>query len=314
MADARDTNKDGKVSIQEEAAAAEKTSAYSQIVNMFNNAGAPELGQWLRDYIKGDPSIIDREAELITKLQESEPYAKRFSGLIQLRDFNKKNPTRTVFIPSEAQYLATESSMKEILSPVMNMFKTDINTVIGDLIGKQISPVELQNRVVVANDWVNSQDKNIKQALRQYYGIGDTELLQYALDPERGTAEIQRAAGATRLGAQALESQTTLSRTESESVVRQLAFSGMSQDEFTAGQDAAIALEKLTSTGTLTGVQQLARIEGTDISTGAVLTGALGVNTAAAQQVSGLKSRERARFEGTSGGTNVLETNVSGNI
>lgn len=314
MADVRDTNKDGVVDTTELAAAISKTSAYDEIVNMFNDVGAPELGKWLADFIKGDPTVIERKGEILTQLQESEPYKQRFSGLFTLREYNRKNPTNPVFIPSEAQYLATESQMREILKPVAGMYGTAVNTVIGNLIGGQISPAELQDRVNAANSWVQSTDPNIKTALRQYYGIDDTQLLQYALDPEKGTADIQRTAGAAVLGGQALSSYVDLTAQESESIIRNLTASGRVENQYVAGQEAAQALERMQSAGTISGISTLGRVEGADLTGAEILGAEIGVNAQAAEEIRGLKSRERARFSGEGAQTNVLAEQVSGNI
>ncbi|NBT47128.1 MAG: hypothetical protein EBT07_04820 [Actinobacteria bacterium] len=320
---AADTNKNNSLEPNELASYAEQQSAYDVVVNMFNNVGAPELGQWLAQAIKGDPSLLDKQNELFSMLQDSDPYKKRFGGLVQLRDYNKKNPTNPVYVPSEAQYLATETQMKDILKPVSDMYKDNINTVVANLIGNQISPAELQTRVVIANNWVMNTDPNVKNALREYYGIDDSHLLGYALDPETGTAQIQKVAGAAELGAQALSSQVQLTAQESESLLKQLTSSGQAPDMLAAGQMAAGKLQDITAgistsynpnAGTLVGTQRLAGIEGTKLGTAEVLGAALGVDTAAATKVAGLKSRERARFEGTSGGTNVLQEQVSGTV
>jgi hypothetical protein len=321
--DPADTNKDGKVDATEAAAAAQKQSAFDVITHMFDNAGAPELGAWLKATITGDPSLLDKQNELFSMLQNSDPYKARFSGLVQLRDHNQKNPTNPVFVPSEAQYLATEQQMKDILKPVADMYGPQTDTVIGNLIGNQISPAELQTRVTSANTWVMSQDPNVKEALKTYYGISDSDLLKLALDPTRGTAEIQRIAGVTALGAEAFSNHIDLSKQQTESLVQGLVSTGQAADTLQAGQLAAQKLQDITSgtataynpnAGTLAGTERLAKIEGTDLQASDILGSALGLNAGATEEIRGLKSRERARFEGGSAGTNVLQTNVSGTV
>lgn len=329
--DLADTNKDGKVDATEAATAAERQSAYDVIVHMFDNAGASDLGAWLAQTIKGDPSLLDKQNELFSMLQQSQPYKDRFSGLEKLRQHNiamdkANNPAGKVFVPSEAQYLSTESQMKEILKPVSSMYGSDpnmMNTVVGNLIGGQISPAELASRVTIANNWVMNQDPNIKKSLRDYYQIDDTALLKYALDPTTATVELQKQAGAAELGAQALDNHINLTAAQSESIVQQVTATGNAPDMLQAGQIAAQKLQDITSgtataynpnAGSLAGTQNLAKIEGTNLQAVDVLGAALGINAPAAETVRGLKSRERARFEGGQGGTNVLQTNVSGTV
>jgi hypothetical protein len=323
MADLRDTNKDGVVDTQELAASISKTSAYAEIVRMFDGIGAPELGQWLADFIKGDPTIIDRQAELIQNLQESEPYAKRFSGLIKIRDFNKKNPTNPIAVISEGEYLNAENTYKQLLNPVKDLYGPNINQTIGDLIGNNISAVEVQSRISAATNWALSADPGIKKALKEFYNIGETDLVGYALDPERATIQIEKAAGIATLAAEAYQTQLNITRDYSERMLQDLVSSGQAENIAQAGQIAAKELRDITtgtatgynpSAGTLRGLTNLANIEGADLTGEQVLGAALGTDVTAATKVSGLKSRERARFEQGQGGTNVLTQQMSGNV
>lgn len=329
--DPADANKDGYVSEAEfKAAYPEKVNAYESLITMFSAIGITgditdvnSLPGWIATTIQNDPTLLDNKALFMSELYKSQPYIDRFSGLVEIRKNNASNPTNPMVVPSESEYLQMESTYKQILSPVKNMYGADINKEIGTLIAKNISPIELQDRVTVANSWVMSQDPNLKAQLQTYYGIGDNELLGYALNPDRGLAQIQKAAGAAQLGAQALASSVDLNRKQSEDIVSALTAGGMAKDAYGAGLKASEVLQDITSgtataynplAGSLTGVQRLAGMEGTQLGTAEVLGAALGINTEAATKVSGLKSRERARFEGASGGTNVLQEQVSGTV
>jgi hypothetical protein len=329
--DPADKNKDGYISEAEfKAAHPDKVNAYETIVTMFSAIGITgdiddvnSLPGWIANTIKTDPTLLDNKALFMSELYKSEPYKQRFSGLTEIRKNNASNPTNPMVVPSEAEYLQRESTYKQILSPVKSMYGASINAEIGMLIAKNISPIELQDRVTVANSWVMSQDANLKAQLQTYYGIGDNELLGYALNPDLGLSQIQKAAGAAQLGAQALASAVDLNMKQSEDLVVALTAGGMAKDAYQAGQKAAEVLQDIASgtataynplAGSLTGVQRLAGMEGTQLGTSEVLGAALGVNTEAATKIGGLKSRERARFEGASGGTNVLAEQVSGTV
>jgi hypothetical protein len=323
MADARDTNKDGVVDTQEVAAAVSKTSAYDEIVHMFDGVGAPALGQWLADFIKGDPTIVDRKSELLSQLQESDPYKQRFSGLVKIRDFNKKNPTNPIAVMSEAEYLNAENTYKQLLNPVKDLYGKDINKTIGDLIGNNISPVEIQSRINAASNWALSADPNIKKALKEYYGIEENQLISYALDPEKALTQIEKAAGLATLASEAYETRLNITKQYGETILQDLVASGKARDIAEAGQVAAKELQDITTgtatgynpaAGTLRGVTELSKIEGGTLTGQEVLGAALGTDTAAAETVRGLKSRERARFEQGQGGTNVLGTQMSGTV
>jgi hypothetical protein len=328
--DAADTNKDGKVSPTEAEAYYKKqnpnkTSAYDSIVGLFDELGIKELGDWLRNTIQTTPTLVDNKSQLFTELYASQPYKDRFSGIDKIRQYNASaaGQTNPMAVMSEAEYLNAESTYKQILSPVSSMYGTDLNKKIGDIIAKNISPLELQERVVIAQSWVNAVDPNIKTELKKWYQIDDTLLMQYALEPDRGLVQIQKAAGAAQLGAQAIKSAVDINQKQSEDLLNSLVSTGASKDMLAAGQTAAQTLQEITSgtataynpnAGTLFGSLNLAKIEGTDLTAAQVLGANLGVDTTAAEKVRGLKSRERARFEGGQGGTNVLQTNVSGTV
>jgi hypothetical protein len=325
-----DTNKDGTVTETEAEAYYKKqnptkVNAYDALVGMFDDLGIKELGTWLRDTIYKTPTLVDNKSQLMTELYNSKPYTERFSGLDTIRKYNasaagKDNP---MAVMSEAEYLNAETTYKQILAPVSNMYGTDLNKKVGDIIAKNISPLELQERVVIAQSWVNAVDPNIKAQLQSYYQIDDTLLMQYALEPDRGLVEIQKAAGAAQLGAQALQSSIDINKKQSEDIIQSLVSTGASKDLLSAGQQAAATLQEITSgtataynpnAGSLVGTQQLAKIEGTNLEAADILGASLGINTGAAEEIRGLKSRERARFEQGQGGTNVLQTNVSGTV
>jgi hypothetical protein len=323
MADVRDTNNDGVVDTEETAAAISKTSAYDEIVHMFDGVGAPALGQWLADFIKGDPTIVDRKSELLSQLQTSDPYKQRFSGLIKLREFNKNNPTNPVPLMSEAQYLDAENTYKQLLEPVKDLYGPSINKTIGDLIGSNISSIEVQSRVNTAKNWALSADPNVKKALKEFYNVTEDDLVKYALDPATATTLIEKQAGMVTLASEAYDTQVKLTKDYSQNLLQDLVTSGQARNLVEAGQIAASKLQDITTgtatgynpaAGTLKGVTQLAKIEGSDLTGEQVLGGALGTDTSAAAKVTALKSRERARFEQGQGGTNVLQTNVSGTV
>jgi hypothetical protein len=114
-----------------------------------------------------------------------------------------------------------------------------------------------------------------------------------------------------------------ITREYSERMLQDLVSTGKARDLAEAGQIAARELQDITtgtatgynpSAGTLRGLTNLAGIEGTELTGEQVLGAALGTDSMAAEKVTGLRSRERARFSGTTGGTSILETNMSGTV
>jgi hypothetical protein len=303
--------------------AIQETEAYKMLVNLFNNAGAPKLGAWLATTVVGDPTIVDRESELISLMQESQPYKERFSGLVKIREFNKNNPTNPIPVMTEAEYLNAENTYKQLLNPVKNLYGNEINKTIGELIGSNVSPAEVQSRITAATNWALSADQTIKKTLKDFYGVTTEDLIGYALNPELATAYLEKQAGVVTLAQEAYQTQVNITKDYSEKMLEQLVSSGEAKDLQEAGIIAARKLQDITTgtstgynpaAGSLVGVTRLAGIEGVDLTGEQVLGAALGTDVEATAKISGLKSRERARFEGASGGTNVLQENVSGTI
>jgi hypothetical protein len=224
---------------------------------------------------------------------------------------------------SEAEYLNAETTYKQLMNPIAGMLGDSVNDEIGKLIGNNISPVEVQSRIQIATNWAQAADPGIKKALKDYYGVDESALVGYALDPVRGTAQIQKMAGMATLASQAAQTSVGVSRAYGENLLQSLVDLGQARDTAEAGILAAGKLQDITTgtataynpnAGTLTGLQSLSRIEGSDLTGQEVLGAALGTDIAAAGEVRGLKSRERARFEGGQAGTNVLGTNMSGTV
>jgi predicted aspartyl protease len=302
-----------------------ETEAYKILKEAFDASGAPQLGIDLADLVVGDPTLMDRTSELVLEIRKKPSYIQRFSGLVKLREYNntaegKVNP---VAVMDEGEYLRQENIYKEVLSPISNLYGKNINKTIGDLIGSQVSSVELQSRVTTAQAWANNADPAIKQTLKDFYNVTDEDLVAYALDPKTATSMLEKQAGVTTLASEAAQTNVKINQDYTEKMLQRLVDTGAAKDLVQAGQIAAKELGDITvgtatgynpSAGTLTGLTQLGKIEGRNLTGEQILGASLGTDVTAAEEVRGLKSRERARFEQGQGGTNVLQQNVSGTV
>ena len=94
-----------------------------------------------------------------------------------------------------------------------------------------MSAAELSDRVVTAVQRVQNADPAISRTLRDYYGIGTTDLVAYVLDPNQQLQKIQRQVAASEIGAaarvQGLEAGV--------SVAEQLAAQGVTQAQAQKG-------------------------------------------------------------------------------
>jgi len=79
-----------------------------------------------------------------------------------------------------------------------------------------ISPTELTKRVNDAQARVAAADPQFKATIKAYYGMDDTEILGFVLDPTIGQAELAKRQTATALGASAARSNVSVSRQRAE--------------------------------------------------------------------------------------------------
>jgi hypothetical protein len=163
------------------------------------------------------------ESTITFALQETEDYKRRFRG-------NQERMKKGLQVLSPAEYLNLEDGYRQILrSYGLNQFDTD--DYVSQFIANDVSAAELSNRVVTAVQRVRNADPAIAQTLRDFYGIGDTDLVAYVLDPNQQMPKIQTQVAAAEIGAAA----RTQGINAGVSVAEQLARQGITQAEAQRG-------------------------------------------------------------------------------
>ena len=208
--------------------------------------------------------------------------------------------------PSE--YIAAERQLTQTLRNTGLPFGFyDTPTDLAKFIGSDISPIELERRVVQGYRAAQSADPVVKAELERLYGIGEQDLAAYYLDPARATEILGRKAdstlmaqqiGAAQIAGQAIR-QAGIGLTAQQA--EELAQTGVSEQQAQAGFQRIRAQQELyaPTTGELaageTGVTQAEQI-GAEFATSA----------AAAQRVATRRRRRTAEFE--AGGKVALST------
>lgn len=168
-------------------------------------------------------------------------------------------------------------------------------------IANDVSPNEIQERVDLAEQWVNNRDKDYVKTMRDFYGIGKKDLVAYALDRKKGIEFLKQRAAAAEIGAVGRDTKLdSIGRNFSETLVDK-GFSGDSVRG--AFADAAVEEENL---------KDLAALSGTSLREKAIVKSKLGMAPGVTKKIERLKSQERARFGGSSGGTSALGGSSSG--
>ena len=190
---------------QEAAAEAEKKrragqSAYDLLLSEFNQYGLGTLVEAVKGLITSGAS----EAELTLALRQTEPYKKRFAA-------NASRLANGLRALSEAEYVGLEDQYQN----VMRNYGLPATYYTKDTTGKQegfekfiagdVSPAELEDRVMIAQNRVVNAPPMVKEALRQFYpGIKDADILAYTLDPSKGLEDIKRKVTAAEIGGAAM--------------------------------------------------------------------------------------------------------------
>ena len=135
------------------------------------------------------------EATITMALQETEDYKRRFKA-------NQDRIKKGLQVLTPAEYLNLEDGYRQILrSYGLNQFDTD--DYVSQFIANDVSAAELSNRVVTAVQRVRNADPAVAATLKQYYGIGDTDLVAYVLDPNQQFPKISTQVAAAEIGAAA---------------------------------------------------------------------------------------------------------------
>lgn len=179
------------------------------------------------------------ESTITLQLQETPEYQQRFKA-------NAARIKNNLQVLTPAEYLATEDTYRQVLrSYGLKQFDTD--EYVSQFLANDVSPTELTNRVQTAVQRVQNADPAVSKTLKEYYGIGQEDLVAYVLDPATQYQKIERQVAAAEIGTaariQGLETGV--------GVAEQLAAQGVTQAEAQKGYatiaDILPTAEKLSS-------------------------------------------------------------------
>lgn len=186
--------------MQEEKA---RVDAFVLLKDVFASYGLTELSTVIEGYMKS--GMGPNEARV--KIKSEQAYIDRFYG-------NELRRNAGLNVIDEASYLDLENSYSETLKAygLQDYFGVGVTATerknrqkaIANVIGADISAVEFKDRVSTAVDRVKMADPATKSAFQQFYGIGETELAKYFLDPARTLVTLKEKATAAEIGGAAI--------------------------------------------------------------------------------------------------------------
>jgi hypothetical protein len=181
-------------------ALAKRQSAFDLLREQFAQYGLEGLVDPLKGLIQENVS----PSEFAVRLRQTEPYKKRFAA-------NSARIGKGLRALSEAEYITLEDSYQNIMRnyglPATYYTKGDMGRQEGfeKFIAGDVSPAELEERVITAQNRVINAPPQVKDALKQFYpDINNSEILAYTLDPEKGLADIKRKITAAEIGGAAM--------------------------------------------------------------------------------------------------------------
>ena len=211
-----------------------KNSAYDLLLAQFQLYGLGALVEPLKALITDDTS----EGELTLLLRQTEPYKRRFAA-------NAARIGKVLRALSEAEYLNLEDDYQSIMRnyglPANYYTRGDLGRQEGfeKFIAGDVSPAELEERIMTAQNRVINAPSEVTAALKQFYpDINNSDILAYTLDPEKGLADIKRKVTAAEIGGAALGARlaTDVGRAE------ELARYGITAQQAREGYQAAVPI------------------------------------------------------------------------
>jgi hypothetical protein len=174
----------------EKKAAAETTrrNAIEVLTERFQRYGLGSLVNKIKELAVDGAT----EATITLGLQETEEYKTRFKA-------NQARIAKGLQVLSPGEYLNVEDGYRQVLRAYgLKQFDTD--DYVSQFIANDVSAAEISNRVVTAVQRIQNADPAITKQLRDYYGIGQNDLVAYVLDPQQQFQKIERQVAASEIG------------------------------------------------------------------------------------------------------------------
>ena len=278
---------------------ANKVKASDKLVTLFKAQGIDDAGfaKFISDSIMNDVS----EAQTLIDIYDQPVYKLRFPGMESLR---KKNRTIT-----EDSYMKLENQIIQTLKFFdLPVGFYDNRTMLGSIIGNEVSAKEVQDRAQAAQDLAKTTNPEIRTALKEFYNIGEGDITANFLNGDlAGPLLLKQARAAEIAGIAKTSGFSSFAKAEAQTLAEQDIYKNMSLTDLTAGIGKA---------GTLADTQRrLSYLENQTYSDREALQASVESNQQAILASTRRASRETARFSGSSGlGSASLKTGSEGNI
>ena len=170
-------------------------SAYNIIARSLETYGLSSLTQFVTDLVFKE-NVLD-ENIIRGRMRETEQYKTRFAG-------NETRRKAGFNVLSEGEYLYLENAYRQQLrSAGMPPGFYDSNDDFTAMIGGDVSVAELATRVNQGYEAVKNADPQVIQEMQRLYGVNDSQLAAYFLDPVKSTPMLVEQAKSAQIAAEA---------------------------------------------------------------------------------------------------------------
>ena len=191
------------------------------------------LGLTQKNY---DATTISALAQDPNANKSSDPNVVALANAWQTRFAGNTARTAAGLTPLDpATYIATENSYKAVMqragipasSPLMD------TSYFAKLLGTDLSPLEVQQRVDAATAAVTATDPYITQQLQQNFGLTQSDMISHLLDPTTAATVIQQKVQASQISGEAGRQNLALNQQNAQSLAAQGVTQAQAQSGFT---------------------------------------------------------------------------------
>jgi hypothetical protein len=197
------------------------------------------LGTFIYDLITQDQIDLNNPDSILYAMRERPEYQERFKANAQ----RIKNGLPEL---DPGTYLSLENDFKQVMraNGLPPGFYDD-NDDLAALIAGDTSPSEVQRRIEDGYNAVQLADPEVKRQMYNLYGVDDSQLVAYFLDPTRGETVLRRQTRSAQISA---ESKNLANIQLTSTLAQQLADAGVTQKEAQKGFGEISAMGELTQT------------------------------------------------------------------
>lgn len=254
-------------------------NAYAALEQMFRQYGLESLAPKILDFVKKGYE----ENTITLLLQDTDEWRKRFVG-------NEARRAAGLSVLNPGEYIQLEESYKSTLRAYsMPRGFYDKPEDFANLMSADVSPEEVRSRAQAAWSFTQTTSEASRRALRDYYGVDDSHIAAYFLDPQKGQSMIERQAAAASYGGIAARQNMSVDRNRAESWVDR----GISAGQVEQGVENAASVYG--------DVSRIGRRFGENYQQGEALDEFVGGLASARRKRESLSRRESAIFGGTTG-------------